>query len=64
MESNGQLYGGDCYIVTYTSDACQLIYYWIGSEATQDEIAALPILTIETDNEEFGGNAIQVSYVY
>lgn len=60
VESDGQLYGGDCYIVTYTSDACQLIYYWIGSDATPDEIGALPILTIQTDNDDFGGNATQI----
>lgn len=59
-ECDGQLYGGDCYIITYSSDSCQLVYYWIGSDASQDEIGAVAILAIETDNEEFDGNATQI----
>ncbi|CAK8696042.1 unnamed protein product [Clavelina lepadiformis] len=63
-DSYGQFYGGDCYIVLYSykqkSRQDYIIYYWIGSKATKDEVTALPILTIKTDDEECNGAATQI----
>lgn len=63
-KSYGQFYGGDCYIILYSYKPRgrqeYLIYYWIGSKSTKDEITALPILTIQTDEEECAGAATQV----
>ena len=60
----GQFYGGDCYIVLYSYKPRNrmeyLLYYWIGSKSTKDEITALPILTVKTDEEECNGAATQV----
>uniref|UniRef100_H2ZH88 Gelsolin-like domain-containing protein n=1 Tax=Ciona savignyi TaxID=51511 RepID=H2ZH88_CIOSA len=60
----GQFYGGDCYIIFYSYQPRgrqeHIIYYWIGSKATADEVAAVAILTIGTDEEECGGQATQV----
>ena len=62
--SYGQFYGGDCYIILYSYKPSgrqeYLIYYWIGSKSTKDEIAALPVLTIQTDEGECAGAATQV----
>nr|XP_009857886.1 gelsolin isoform X1 [Ciona intestinalis] len=62
--THGQFYGGDCYIVLYSYQPRgrqeYIIYYWIGSKATADEVTALPILTIKTDEEECAGAATQV----
>ena len=40
-----------------------LIYYWIGSHATADEVAALAILTPKVDDEECNGDATQVRHL-
>lgn len=63
-DTYGQFYGGDCYIVSYTYQ-CRgrdrtLIYYWIGAGASRDEVTALPILTVQLDNELYDGNATHV----
>lgn len=60
----GQFYGGDCYIISYTY-SCRgrektILYYWIGSKATKDEVTALPLLTIQLDNDVYKGSATQV----
>ena len=60
----GEFYGGDCYIVAYTYKSQgppkTILYYWIGAKASKDEITALPILTIQMDNNDYNGNATQV----
>jgi len=63
----GQFYGGDCYIILYSYQTrgrkMYLIYYWIGSHATADEVAALAILTPKVDDEECNGDATQVRHL-
>lgn len=59
----GKFYKGDSYIVLKTTadkrnNLSWDIYYWIGSESTQDESGAAAILTVGLD-DKFNGNAIQ-----
>ncbi|XP_013196391.1 gelsolin [Amyelois transitella] len=59
----GKLYKGDSYIVLKTTadNRNKLswdIYYWIGSESTQDESGAAAILTVGLD-DKFSGAAVQ-----
>jgi len=61
VEANGELYGGDCYIVAHTHEVeGTTLYYWIGNSATVDEVTALPILTVQMDQDLYGGMATQV----
>ncbi|XP_022833089.1 gelsolin-like [Spodoptera litura] len=59
----GKFYKGDSYIVLRTTadkrnNLSWNIYYWIGSESTQDESGAAAILTVGLD-DKFNGAAIQ-----
>lgn len=59
----GKFYKGDSYIVLKTTadkrnNLSWNIYYWIGSESTQDESGAAAILTVGLD-DKFNGAAIQ-----
>ena len=55
----GKFYGGDCYIVFTSGDrGGQHIFYWLGGEASQDEITTATIKAVELDNL-FGGMPVQ-----
>ncbi|KAG6461497.1 hypothetical protein O3G_MSEX012671 [Manduca sexta] len=59
----GNFYSGDSYIVLKTSgDDDRLtwdIHFWLGSLTSQDEAGAAAILTVNLDDEQFKGSAIQ-----
>uniref|UniRef100_A0A672JXJ2 Scinderin like a n=2 Tax=Sinocyclocheilus grahami TaxID=75366 RepID=A0A672JXJ2_SINGR len=61
--SNGQFYGGDCYLILYTyrqgSREQHIIYTWQGLKCTQDELAASAFLTVKLD-DSMGGSPVQV----
>uniref|UniRef100_A0A671T034 Gelsolin-like n=1 Tax=Sinocyclocheilus anshuiensis TaxID=1608454 RepID=A0A671T034_9TELE len=61
--SNGQFYGGDCYLILYTyrqgSREQHIIYTWQGLKCTQDELAASAFLTVKLD-DSMGGTPVQV----
>ncbi|XP_038637851.1 gelsolin a isoform X2 [Scyliorhinus canicula] len=61
--THGQFYGGDCYIVlynyTFSGRQGHIIYYWLGGDASQDEMGAAAILTAQLD-EELRGGPVQV----
>jgi len=63
----GQFYAGDSYIIKYKfkvgSKEQATIYFWQGTQSSQDEKASSAILTKEMDDEEFGGSATQVRVV-
>lgn len=53
-ERYGTFFNGDCYIVVYaykTTIQNYIIYYWLGSQATQDEIEQTNEKVVETDDE-------------
>ncbi|KAL0221446.1 hypothetical protein RCL1_001300 [Eukaryota sp. TZLM3-RCL] len=58
---HGILYEGDCYIILHTSNNLRErhVFYWIGSESTQDERATVALKTIELDNDHLKGDAVQ-----
>ncbi|GCB69103.1 hypothetical protein scyTo_0005420 [Scyliorhinus torazame] len=64
--THGQFYGGDCYIIlynyTFSGRQGQIIYYWLGGDASQDEIGAAAILTAQLD-EELRGGPVQVRVI-
>ncbi|XP_044149710.1 adseverin-like [Bufo gargarizans] len=45
----GQFYGGDCYIILYTSAKGTVIYIWQGNHSTKDEITMSAFLTVQLD---------------
>ncbi|XP_076823836.1 villin-1-like [Clavelina lepadiformis] len=65
-DTYGQFYGGDCYLVLYTylfnNKKAYIIYYWQGSSATQDEIAASAFHAVALD-DKYGGAPVQVRVV-
>ncbi|XP_075684887.1 scinderin-like [Rhinoderma darwinii] len=48
-ETYGQFYGGDCYIILYTSPKGTVIYTWQGNHSTKDEITISAFLTVQLD---------------
>ncbi|XP_032905039.1 gelsolin isoform X1 [Amblyraja radiata] len=60
--THGQFYGGDCYIILYAytfgGRSGHIIYFWQGSDSSQDEIGTSAILTAQLD-EELGGGPVQ-----
>ncbi|OCT75724.1 adseverin [Xenopus laevis] len=49
-EIYGQFYGGDCYIIMYTSLKGQkIIYTWQGAHAAKDELTYSAFLTVQLD---------------
>ncbi|XP_067825870.1 gelsolin-like isoform X2 [Heptranchias perlo] len=64
--THGQFYGGDCYIIlyayTFAGRQGHIIYYWLGSDSSQDEIGACAILTAQLD-EELRGGPVQVRVI-
>ncbi|XP_062853381.1 scinderin like a [Trichomycterus rosablanca] len=61
--TNGQFYGGDCYLILYSykqgSREQHIIYTWQGLKCTQDELAASAFLTVKLD-DSMGGSPVQV----
>ncbi|XP_004922200.1 gelsolin [Bombyx mori] len=59
----GLFYSGDSYIVLNTTgDKDRLtwdIHFWLGSRTSQDEAGAAAILTVNLDDEQFQGSAVQ-----
>ncbi|XP_059494284.1 gelsolin a [Stegostoma tigrinum] len=64
--THGQFYGGDCYIIlypyTFSGRQGHIIYYWLGSDSSQDEMGTAAILTTQLD-EELGGGPVQVRVI-
>ncbi|KAK5854489.1 hypothetical protein PBY51_004678 [Eleginops maclovinus] len=58
-KSYGHFYGGDCYILLYTSGRTQVIYTWQGASCSVDELTASAFLTVDLD-QSLGGRAVQV----
>ncbi|KAM4027136.1 scinderin-like [Anomaloglossus baeobatrachus] len=54
-ETFGQFYGGDCYIILYTSSKGTVIYTWQGNHSTKDEIMASAFLTVQLDRSMKAG---------
>ncbi|CAK1553243.1 unnamed protein product [Leptosia nina] len=58
----GNFYSGDSYIVlksTGTSTLSWDVHFWLGSKTSQDEAGAAAILTVNLDDEQFQGQAVQ-----
>ncbi|XP_072946831.1 gelsolin-like isoform X2 [Epargyreus clarus] len=58
----GNFYSGDSYIVlktTGTSTVSWDIHFWLGSKTSQDEAGAVAILSVNLDDEQFNGDAVQ-----
>ncbi|XP_071440008.1 advillin-like [Hetaerina americana] len=68
-ESYGIFYEGDAYVVQYsytppgTNAERHILYYWLGLHCAQDEAGAAAALTVDKDNNEFDGAAVQVRVV-
>lgn len=62
----GEFFMGDCYIVLYAylegSREHYILYYWIGSHASQDEAGTVAAKAVELDNR-LEGRAVQVRVV-
>uniref|UniRef100_A0A8C4Q0L1 Scinderin like a n=1 Tax=Eptatretus burgeri TaxID=7764 RepID=A0A8C4Q0L1_EPTBU len=62
-KSYGQLFGGDCYLIHYSYRAKgsqkQIIYFWQGLKASQDEVVSSAFHTVQLD-DEMGGSPVQV----
>ena len=54
----GKFYSGDCYLLWDARHGADNIYFWIGSESSQDERAVVAIKAVELDNL-FGGQPTQ-----
>jgi len=65
-EQHGIFFSGDCYVILYAySDGSKdhyIIYYWLGSNCSQDEAGAAALRTIELD-DRLGGLPVQVRVV-
>jgi hypothetical protein len=66
-EMFGQFFSGDSYIITYDFEVKRrkqsVIFFWLGSDSSQDEIGAAALETKRLDDELYGGNAVQVRVV-
>jgi len=62
----GNFYAGDSYIVSYTykknGKEMYMLYYWLGSQSSQDEKGAAALCTTKMD-DDLGGAATQVRVV-
>lgn len=62
----GEFFMGDCYIVLYAylegNNEHYILYYWIGSDASQDEAGTAALKAVELD-DKLQGRAIQVRVV-
>ncbi|XP_063596642.1 advillin-like [Penaeus indicus] len=62
----GEFFMGDCYIVLYAylegNNEHYLLYYWIGSDASQDEAGTAALKAVELD-DKLQGRAIQIRVV-
>uniref|UniRef100_A0A8C5N0B0 Macrophage-capping protein n=1 Tax=Leptobrachium leishanense TaxID=445787 RepID=A0A8C5N0B0_9ANUR len=54
-ETYGQFYGGDCYIILYSSPKGNVIYNWQGAHATKDELTTSAFLTVQLDRSMTSG---------
>ncbi|XP_008194361.1 advillin isoform X4 [Tribolium castaneum] len=65
-ERHGFFFNGDCYIVLYSyqtsAEERHLLYYWLGSHATQEEITYTNAKVLEID-EELGGLGFQARVI-
>ncbi|XP_052746024.1 gelsolin isoform X2 [Bicyclus anynana] len=58
----GNFYSGDSYIVLKTTGTKTLtwdIHFWLGTKTSQDESGAAAILSVNLDDEQFHGTAVQ-----
>ena len=61
QEKHGFFFAGDSYVIIYTyGDGKSIVYFWQGLKSSTDEKGASAIHAARIDNEELGGNAIQV----
>jgi len=64
--AGGKLFGGDSYVIKYTYEEGgikkYIIYFWQGSESSQDERAVSALKAMEMD-DALGGSPIQVRVV-
>ncbi|QQP51483.1 Uncharacterized protein FKW44_012862, partial [Caligus rogercresseyi] len=62
----GSFYSGDCYVIFYKYEEsgrpAYLIYYWLGSNSSQDERGTAALKAIELD-DEYGGKPVQIRVV-
>jgi len=64
QEKHGFFFAGDSYVIIYKyGDGKSIVYFWQGSKSSTDEKGASAIHAARIDNEELGGNAIQVRVV-
>lgn len=61
-DNHGFFFAGDSYVVKYTYDNGHIIYFWQGSQSSQDEKAASALQAVKLDNE-LNGKAVQVRVV-
>ncbi|XP_013138191.1 PREDICTED: gelsolin-like isoform X1 [Papilio polytes] len=62
LNQYGNFYSGDSYIVLKTTGTSNLfwdIHFWLGSHTSQDEAGAAAILSVNLDDEQFHGDAVQ-----
>ncbi|KAG7164926.1 Villin-1-like 2, partial [Homarus americanus] len=62
----GEFFMGDCYIILYAylegNSEHYIVYYWLGSDASQDEVGTAALKTVELD-DRLQGRAVQVRVV-
>ena len=54
------LYNGDCYVIQYSYGNENIVYFWQGANCSIDERGASALHAARIDNEELGGDAMQV----
>ncbi|XP_057368031.1 advillin-like [Daphnia carinata] len=63
---HGKFYAGDCYVINYAytvgGTEKNIIYYWLGSTAGQDEKGIAAVMAVDLDNK-LGGRAVQVRVI-
>jgi len=62
-DKQGFFFAGDSYVILYQSDSASIVYFWQGLKTSIDERGASALHAARIDNEELGGNAIQVRVV-
>merc|ERR1711970_415730 len=64
QNKQGFFFAGDFYVIVYKyGDNKSIVYFWQGSKSSTDEKGASAIHATRIDNEELGGQAIQVRVV-